>query len=252
MATLSSQVSIPTLEKLNVKLPEDIDARQVAATWLKAFSKATSSSDVEGVVALVLEDGLWRDMLALTWDFRTLHGASRIHKFLKARLAESKITAIRLAEDGARAPSLFTAIPGMVWVQGLFDFETVVGVGSGVFRIVPALNGQWKAHVIYTNLESLHGVPSKVGPLRNPKPYHGQWLERRAKEVAFEDADPKVLIIGSGQSGLAVAARLKYSDVPSLVVERNPRVGDSWRNRYEALCLHDPVCKNCLPTCKCC
>jgi putative flavoprotein involved in K+ transport len=32
-------------------------------------------------------------------------------------------------------------------------------------------------------------------------------------------------------------------DVPSLVLEQNPRIGDNWRNRYEALCLHDPVCE---------
>ena len=45
-----------------------------------------------------------------------------------------------------------------------------------------------------------------------------------------------------GHSGLDVAARLKYLGVKTLIVERNPRVGDNWRNRYEGLCLHDYVC----------
>jgi cation diffusion facilitator CzcD-associated flavoprotein CzcO len=59
----------------------------------------------------------------------------------------------------------------------------------------------------------------------------------------FVDSDPVAIIIGGGQSGLEVAARLKALDVPSLVLEQNPRIGDNWRNRYETLCLHDPVCE---------
>jgi hypothetical protein len=31
---------------------------------------------------------------------------------------------------------------------------------------------------------------------------HGTWLESRTKELAFEDADPSVVILGGGQSGL--------------------------------------------------
>ena len=81
--------------------------------------------------------------------------------------------------------------------------------------------------------------------LRNPEPNHGRWEEARRKEVAFGGADPTVLIIGGGQSGLEVAARLKALDVPALVIEKNERIGDNWRERYEALCLHDPVCKCC-------
>ena len=52
-----------------------------------------------------------------------------------------------------------------------------------------------------------------------------------------------MLVIGAGQSGLGVAARLKTLGVPTLVVEKQKRVGDQWRGRYQALCLHDPVCK---------
>ena len=65
----------------------------------------------------------------------------------------------------------------------------------------------------------------------------------RSKEMDFADSDPVAIIIGGGQSGLEIAARLKALDVPSVVLEKNSRIGDSWRNRYEALCLHDPVCE---------
>ena len=52
-----------------------------------------------------------------------------------------------------------------------------------------------------------------------------------------------VLVVGGGQSGLEIAARLKLMGVPTLVCEKNERIGDNWRHRYAALCLHDVVCE---------
>ena len=125
----------------------------------------------------------------------------------------------------------------------MFDFYTAVGKASGITRLVPTPTGEWKAHVVYTNLESLSGFPEKIGSLRNHNPNHGKWESQRQKEIDFVDSDPVAIIIGGGQSGLEIAARLKVLDVPCLVLEQNPRIGDNWRNRYEALCLHDPVCE---------
>ncbi|MGC6496356.1 MAG: flavin-containing monooxygenase [Candidatus Puniceispirillaceae bacterium] len=62
-----------------------------------------------------------------------------------------------------------------------------------------------------------------------------------------EEADPQVLVIGGGQSGLALGARLVDQGVPYLIVEQNERVGDNWRNRYDSLVLHDPAWVNHLP-----
>ena len=35
--------------------------------------------------------------------------------------------------------------------------------------------------------------------------------------------------------------------MPTIIVEKNARPGDSWRNRYKSLCLHDPVWYDHLP-----
>lgn len=104
---------------------------------------------------------------------------------------------------------------------------------------------EWKAHALFSNLESLKGFPEKIGSLREQNPLHGGWTEKREKETEFTGDQPKpvVIVVGGGQGGLQVAARLKVLDVPTLVVEKQARVGDQWRGRYEALCLHDPVCK---------
>ena len=46
---------------------------------------------------------------------------------------------------------------------------------------------------------------------------------------------------------IALAARLRQLQVPTIIIEKNARAGDSWRNRYKSLCLHDPVWYDHLP-----
>lgn len=49
------------------------------------------------------------------------------------------------------------------------------------------------------------------------------------------------------QSGLGVAARLKVLGVSCLVIDKQDRVGDSWRTRYASLRLHEPVWYDHMP-----
>ena len=44
--------------------------------------------------------------------------------------------------------------------------------------------------------------------------------------------------MGGGQTGLLLAARFKQMNIPTLVIERTARIGDSWRKRYPTLTLH--------------
>ena len=60
-------------------------------------------------------------------------------------------------------------------------------------------------------------------------------------------AIPTVLVVGGGQSGLSIAARLKQLQVDTLIVDREARIGDNWRKRYHALTLHNQVQVNHLP-----
>ncbi|KAF5347990.1 hypothetical protein D9756_010150 [Leucocoprinus leucothites] len=235
---------LPTLTRLNATVPPDLDAKKVAQDWFTAFSNAIVSKDAQAVVNLFLLDSFWRDFLSLTWDFRTFRGHDKIVQFLKDQLPIIDVQNIKLRDDYL---DLQQPYPDIAWISTMFDFETKVGLGSGIIRLVPTQNGEWKAHVVFTNLENLKGFPEKIGPLRNPLPNHGKWEQERKKDAEFESEDPKALIIGGGQSGLDVSARLKALGVPALIIERNPRIGDSWRNRYEALCLHDPVWYDHMP-----
>ncbi|KAK6834586.1 hypothetical protein PG987_009280 [Apiospora arundinis] len=67
------------------------------------------------------------------------------------------------------------------------------------------------------------------------------WREARAAQADFQESEPAVLILGAGQGGLASAAHLKMLNVESLVIDRETRIGDNWRQRYKQLILHDPV-----------
>src|SRR5215203_335899 len=56
-----------------------------------------------------------------------------------------------------------------------------------------------------------------------------------------------VLIIGGGQAGLAMGSGLKETLLSFRIVERHPRIGDSWRNRYASLVLFTPRAYSALP-----
>src|SRR5919201_453150 len=56
-----------------------------------------------------------------------------------------------------------------------------------------------------------------------------------------------VLIIGAGQAGLALGYYLRQTPLRFQLVERNQRIGDSWRRRYDALELFTPRTYSALP-----
>ena len=73
------------------------------------------------------------------------------------------------------------------------------------------------------------------------------WLDQRQKALAYTDRDPAVVVVGGGQAGLSIAARLKALGVDTLIVDRHERIGDNWRRRYHSLTLHNEVHVNHLP-----
>ena len=75
------------------------------------------------------------------------------------------------------------------------------------------------------------------------------WAEKRADEerALGRSEQPYTLVIGGGQGGIALGARLRQLGVPAIVVDKHERPGDQWRKRYKSLCLHDPVWYDHLP-----
>jgi putative flavoprotein involved in K+ transport len=97
--------------------------------------------------------------------------------------------------------------------------------------------------------EEAKGAARPRGAVHGIDPDRTTWRERQERErlELGHTTQPYVLVIGGGQGGIALGARLRQLDVPTIVIDAQPRPGDQWRNRYASLCLHDPVWYDHLP-----
>ena len=212
-----------------------------ARRWLADFGAALARQDLTAATALFAEDAFWRDLVAFTWNIRTQEGPAAIREMLAARLADTAPTAFALDGEATAADGITDA-----W----FTFETRVARGRGHLRLKGG-----KAWTLLTTMVELKGFEEKKGTRRIKGAEHGvhpgrkTWLERRQEEQATlgYSEQPYVVIIGGGQGGIMLAARLRRLGVPAIVVEKNEKPGDSWRKRYKSLCLHDPVWYDHLP-----
>ncbi|MCW3015624.1 MAG: putative flavin-containing monooxygenase [Solirubrobacterales bacterium] len=209
--------------------------------WLSRFEQALTEGDGAAAAELFADESFWRDLVAFTWNITTAEGPAQIKDMLDHTLGHTKPRAWRLAEPPAAASGVTEA-----WIE----FETDVGRGLGHVRLKDG-----KAWTLLTTLQQLKGHEEEVGASRPQGAEHGAdpnrktWLEKREREAAelgFK-TQPYVVIIGGGQGGIALGARLRQLRVPTIIVERNARPGDSWRKRYKSLCLHDPVWYDHLP-----
>ena len=150
------------------------------------------------------------------------------------------------------APRLVKRV-GRACIEAMFHFETNVGRGDGVLRLLRDADGAVQAWVLATTLEELIGFEEKTGNNRPSGSAYSRnfggdnWEGVRQKAQAYHDHDPTVLVVGGAQAGLSIAARLTQLGVDTLVVEKWPRIGDSWRKRYHSLALHNSIHVNNLP-----
>ncbi|MDA8747754.1 NAD(P)/FAD-dependent oxidoreductase [Litoreibacter sp.] len=210
---------------------------------LGKLNKAMIAGDANAVADMFTEDSYWRDLVSFTWNIKTLEGKQAIADMLSSQLVTVKPTGWRIAdgETAAEDGGITTA-----WIS----FETAVSRGYGLIRIRDGLI--W---TLLTSMVELKGHEEPVGMERPLGAKHGAgkhrqtWKEERETEMAElgYKTQPYTVIIGGGQGGIALGARLRQLGVPTIIIEKNDRPGDSWRNRYKSLCLHDPVWYDHLP-----
>jgi cation diffusion facilitator CzcD-associated flavoprotein CzcO len=221
-------------------------------SWLAQFESALAASDHELLKNLFHPESHWRDVLALSWQIQTVNGADAILCELELHAERAALNGLRIDPD-RRAPRKVTRA-GTSAIEAIFKFETAVGRGDGIVRLTPdAQDGTLKAWTLLTALEELKGFEEQQGVSRPrgeaySRDFRGpNWLDLRKQDAEYVGRDPTVLVIGGGQSGLSIAARLKQLQVDTLVVDREARIGDNWRKRYHALTLHNQVQVNHLP-----
>ena len=229
------------------------DIGVAAESWLAQFESALANSDQALLKTLFHPESYWRDVLALSWNLQTTSGTDAIVGELQARAAGAAPGGFVINPDRA-APSRVTRAGSSV-IEAIFRFETAMGRGSGIVRLLSdgADGNRLKAWTLLTALDELKGFEEQLGRSRPrgqsySRDFHGpNWLDLRRQDAEYADRDPVVLVVGGGHAGLSIAARLKQLQIDTLIVDRWPRIGDNWRQRYHALTLHNQVQVNHLP-----
>ena len=229
------------------------EVSEAVTRWLASFEKALTASDGAALQALFRPEAHWRDLLALTWQVKTVSGAANIVDALKDH--GSGAGAAGFGIDPRRSPPRKVTRAGTGAIEAIFRFETGGARANGLVRLIAdgATGQTYKAWTLLTAIDELKGFEETTGS-RRPKgeaysrDFHGpNWLDRRKAAAAYADRDPAVLVVGGGHAGLSIGARLKQLNVDALIVDRESRVGDNWRTRYHALTLHNQVHVNHLP-----
>jgi len=234
-------------------LDKTSDIAIAAEGWLAEFEAALAALDDGALKKLFHPDSYWRDALALSWTLQTIDGRADILKTLKAQAPSVAPSGFAIDPDRAAPRKVMRA--GTDCIEAIFQFETKLGRGDGIIRLIPDTDdgNRLKAWTLLTALEELKGFEEQLGVSRPrgnaySRDFRGpNWLDLRNASNAYSDRDPTVMVIGGGQSGLCIAARLKQLNVDTLIVDRMQRIGDNWRKRYHALTLHNQVQVNHLP-----
>ena len=228
------------------------DVAEIFDDWLSLFGDALERGAVDELINMFADTGYWKDILSFTGGYRTFGGHADIEKALAATINQAKPARVRTAHR--TAPRLVRRSALSV-IEGYFDFDTLVGRGTGFVRLLhdPARPHQPEIWILLTTLQELSGAEEFVGE-RRPTGLEfshnfagDNWADLRRKQREGAGVGTEVLIVGAGQSGLALGARLQQLGVQTLLVEKNSAVGDNWRNRYHSLTLHNEVWANHLP-----
>ncbi|MDI9917493.1 NAD(P)/FAD-dependent oxidoreductase [Rhodococcus sp. IEGM 1379] len=209
--------------------------------WLADFEAALAARDVAHVAEKFALDSFWRDLVTFTWNIKTVEGREQIVDMLTERLDDTDPYGFCTTETPDEADGVTSA-----WIE----FETATGRAHGHLR----LKGD-EAWTLLTSLQELKGHEEGKGVRRPRGAKHGAdpsrvtWAEQKEiedRELGYT-AQPYVVIVGGGQGGIALGARMRQLGVPAIVIDSHERPGDQWRGRYKSLCLHDPVWYDHLP-----
>ena len=181
----------------------------IANHWLGRFEAVLQAGDEAALKSLFIDDSHWRDVLALTWRIQTVSGVDHFAKELLEKFRKARANGLRT--DPERTPPRHAMRAGEKCVEAIFRFETAQGIGSGLVRF---RGNEEKAWTLLTALEELKGHEEHTGKRRPDgqaysRDFRGpNWLDLRRQSSEYKDRDPAVLVVGGGQAGLSIAARL--------------------------------------------
>ena len=216
-------------------------AEETADQWVRAFGLALAAGDDKALAQFFLPDSHWRNLFGISWQFATFSGHEVLCHELSRRAAEVRATGFRI-NSTALAPRR-AAIAGREVIEAIISFDTVNGPGIGAVRLICPPHASPVAWTISTSLDfnRICDARSKNdAPKSHARDFASRdWFEERQAEIAFDDREPDVLIVGGGHAGISAAVELKRLGLDTLVIDKAARVGDNWRLRYHGLKLHN-------------
>lgn len=223
------------LATLPVSLPQPSSPKppnDLAERILTSFDNLTEDCFVE--------DATWRDSYAVTGTLRTFYGTASISRAWKDCLKLSKASIFTIAPippEEMRLPG------GSFWMEIGYGFETDDSYCIALVSVVPdpAGGSGWKIWVLRTILQQLKGAPridvydpsaADGGGMVNG---NGTTTNGTSQESSYQF---DCVIVGAGQAGLDAAARCAAQEISYVVIDKQARMGDNWRNRYDSARLH--------------
>jgi hypothetical protein len=213
-----------------------LNPRDIAQQWLTNLEIQLGTAPISqpklNLPELFHKDSWWRDMLALDWDFHTIHTVPEIEQYISRNQPRARLTAFHLQHEGRFQPKVENPVKGLRWISSMFFFESRVGRGTGMLRLTQDEAGVWKAYSLYTSLQELKGFEEPLG-LRRPQgtiesmPVNSSkenWLDRRQSQLEFRNEEPTAILVGAGtyfaihcQSSVLTCRRTSWSQYGSSV-----------------------------------
>jgi hypothetical protein len=176
---------------------DKIEAAAICRDWIAKLQAAIQERAFDNLSSLLAEDCWWRDIVGLSWDFTCKRGQSAIRQYLGA---SEGLSSIEVIETGGLKP-IFIELGGASWIQTGFTFRTTHGSGKGLVRLINVSATEWKAWVVFTQLERFD-YQDEINAIRMRTPSESVRLAQLVSKAnglngVTEDYVP-VLIIGAG------------------------------------------------------
>src|ERR1700692_4677454 len=123
----------------------DMISMSRAETFLAKFEAALTARDIDAVAGMFAEECYWRDLIAFTWNIKTMEGRDQVREMLASCLPRVKPRDWRVATG---EPVTETAGAAEGWIA----FDTEAARGYGLIRIQ---NGQIRT--LLTTMVELKG-----------------------------------------------------------------------------------------------
>ncbi len=170
----------------------DVTPQARVSHVLARLDEALAAGDVDRALESFQDDCYWRDLVAFTWNIKTMEGKEAIRAMLSAQLGAVKPTAWALDEAGGASED------GGV-VSGWLTFEPEVARGYGQLRLKDG-----KIWTLRTTAAELKGHEEPLGFQRPLGAKHGAAKRRLTWK---EEREEEARTLGRGRAGRHRARR---------------------------------------------